>query len=65
MDSNSGYEWKKTEDGWKWSRNGGYQGYRGYNGYYGYNENYFNGHKAHDKNNPQHPRDWWNHLKKD
>lgn len=29
------------------------------------NKDYYNGYKAHDKGNPKHPRDWWNHLQKD
>lgn len=40
-------------------------GYGGYGYQNNYNDNYFNGHKAHDKDAPSHPRDWWNHLRKD
>lgn len=41
--------------------------YSGYGGYQNnYNEQYFNNFKAHDKDKEgEHPRQWWNYLKKD
>ena len=55
-------QYRGGEDG----QSGG--GRAGYYGGYGYaSDQYYNGHKAQDKNNPdpKHPHDWWNHLQKD